>query len=147
MLAIVTAVVAAVVTPIGDHLVKSLFEDPTCPGDACNGKNPQNQGCGDDARTIKPTVNNPAQLQIRYSEDCKAVWARIEQGNPGDLVTVKVPGHGTRSAEIEYRYDKFTTMVAVPDAFQVTACATPKVGGKSTFEAYCIHATQASAWR
>ncbi|MFB7327535.1 DUF2690 domain-containing protein [Streptomyces sp. NPDC056190] len=136
------------VTPLGDHVMKAFLDDPTCPGEACNGKNPQNQGCGEDARTFKPTVGNPAQLQIRYSEDCKAVWARIERGSPGDLVTVKVPGRGSRTAEIEYGDDKFTNMVAVPDgAFQVTACTTPKPGGKSTFESYCIHATQATAWR
>ncbi|MEV5010327.1 DUF2690 domain-containing protein [Streptomyces sp. NPDC055692] len=100
-------------TPLGDHVMKAFLDDPTCPGDACNGKNPQNQGRGEDARTFKPTVGNPAQLQIRYSEDCKAVWARIERGSPGDLVTVTVPGRGSRTAEIEYGDDKFTNMVAV----------------------------------
>ncbi|CAL9576007.1 DUF2690 domain-containing protein [Streptomyces sp. enrichment culture] len=148
--AVVGAGAGAVMTPLGDHVLKSLFDQPTCPGDgdACEGKNPQNQGCGEDARTFKPDVDNPALLQIRYSEDCEAVWAKIERGSPGDQVTVGVTGGSTRTAEIEYDNDQFTHMVSVPDdEFQVTACAVPKPGGKSTFERYCIHATEATAWR
>ncbi|MFF3787471.1 DUF2690 domain-containing protein [Streptomyces sp. NPDC001933] len=146
--AIVGAVVAAVATPLWDHVTKSFFDEPTCPGAACEGKNPQNQGCGEDARTFKPAVNNPALLQIRYSEDCTAVWARIEHGRPGDMVTVKVSGGTMRSADVEYGDDKFTSMAVVPDGdFQVAACVIPKPGGGSTFERYCIQATEATAWR
>ncbi|MER5362786.1 DUF2690 domain-containing protein [Streptomyces sp. NPDC002785] len=146
--AVASAVVAAVATPLGDHLMKSFFDEPTCPGEACEGKNPQNQGCGEDARTFKPAVDNPALLQIRYSEGCKAVWARIEHGHPGDTVTVKVAGGAMRGAEVEYGDDKFTSMAAVADGdFQVTACVIPKPGGGSTFERYCIQATEATAWR
>jgi hypothetical protein len=146
--AVVSAVVAALATPLGEQLMKSIFDEPTCPGEACEGKNPQNQGCGEDARTFKPAVNNPALLQIRYSEDCKAVWGKIEHGSPGDVVTVKVSGGTGRSAEVEYGDDKFTSMAAVPDGdVQVTACVIPKPGGGSTFERYCIQATEATAWR
>ncbi|MDN3060441.1 DUF2690 domain-containing protein [Streptomyces sp. SRF1] len=146
--AIVSAVAAAVATPLGDHLMTSFFDEPTCPGEACDGRNPQNQGCGEDARTFKPAVHNPAGLQIRYSEDCKAVWAKIEHGSPGDEVTVKVIGGTLRGAEVEYDHDKFTNMVTVADGdFQVVACVIPKPGGGSAFERYCIQATEASAWR
>ncbi|MDK0521900.1 DUF2690 domain-containing protein [Streptomyces sp. ML-6] len=146
--AIVGAVAAAFVTPLGDHLMKGFLEEPTCPGEACEGKNPQNQGCGEDARTYKPAVGNPALLQLRYSEDCQAVWARVERGSPGDLVTAEVTGGTKRTAQIEYGDDKFTGMVSVGDGeFQVTACAVPKAGGESTYERYCIHATEATAWR
>ncbi|MFE9611852.1 DUF2690 domain-containing protein [Streptomyces sp. NPDC006012] len=146
--AVVSAVVAAVATPLGDHVMKSFFEEPTCPGKACEGKNPQNQGCGEGARTFKPAVSNPALLQIRYSEDCNAVWAKIDHGRPGDMVTVQVSGGTMRSAEIEYGDDQFTSMAAVPDGeFHVSACVIPKPGGGSTFERYCIQATEATAWR
>ncbi|WP_181794700.1 DUF2690 domain-containing protein [Streptomyces sp. WELS2] len=148
--AVVGAVVTAVVTPVGDHVLNSLFDGPSCPGDgaACDGKNPQNQGCAEDAGTFKPTAGNPAHLQIRYSEDCEAVWAKITQGNPGDQVTISVTGGRTRTAEIAYDHDQFTHMVTVPDGeFRVTACAVPRPGGKSTFERYCIQATEATAWR
>ncbi|MDI3387836.1 DUF2690 domain-containing protein [Streptomyces sp. B-S-A8] len=146
--AIVGAVAAAVVTPLGDHLMKSFLDEPSCPGEACEGKNPQNQGCGEDARTYKPAVANPALLQLRYSEDCQAVWARVERGSPGDLVTAEATGGAKRTAQIEYGDDKFTSMVSVGDGeFQVTACALPKSGGESTYERYCINATEATAWR
>ncbi|MBC9727675.1 DUF2690 domain-containing protein [Streptomyces sp. TRM68367] len=146
--AIVGAVAAAVLSPLGEHVVKAFLDEPTCPGEACEGKNPQNQGCTEDARTFKPAVGNPTLLQLRYSEECQAVWARIERGNPGDVVTVEAARGAKRSAEIEYGDDKYTSMVRVGDGeFQVTACAVPKVGGKSTFKHYCIHASEATAWQ
>lgn len=146
--AIVGAGLTAVVTPLGDHVMEALFDEPTCPGEACEGKNPQNQGCGEDARTFKPGAGNPALLQIRYSEACNAVWAKIERGNPGDLVEVAVAGGTKRTAEIEYDHDQFTSMVAVPGGeFRITACAIPKAGGTSTYEKYCVQATEATAWR
>ncbi|MFJ9031644.1 DUF2690 domain-containing protein [Streptomyces sp. NPDC102274] len=148
MSAAVGAVAGAVLTPLGEHWIKTLLDEPTCPGEACEGKNPQNQGCAEDARTFKPTVGNPAVLQIRYSEECEAVWARIEQGNKGDLVTVAVTGGTKRTAEIEYGNDKFTNMVATTDGeFEVSACAVPKSNGESTYETYCVRATEATAWR
>ncbi|WDV53215.1 DUF2690 domain-containing protein [Streptomyces coeruleorubidus] len=146
--AIVGAVAAAVLTPLGEHVIKAFLDEPTCPGEACEGKNPQNQGCNEDARTFKPAIGNPALLQLRYSENCQAVWARIERGSPGDLVTAEVTGGAKRTAEIEYGDDKFTSMVRVGnDEFQVTACAVPRAGGESTYQRYCIHATEATAWR
>ncbi|MFM9608449.1 DUF2690 domain-containing protein [Streptomyces niveiscabiei] len=145
---VVGAVAAAVLTPLGDHVVNTFFDEPACPGEACDGKSPQKRGCGEDARTFKPASHNPALLQLRHSENCQAVWARIEHGNQGDLVTAETTGQAKRTAEIEWGDDVFTSMVKVGDgAFKVTACAVPKTGGKSTYERYCIHATEATAWR
>jgi hypothetical protein len=146
--AIVGAVVAAVLTPLGEHVVNIFLDEPTCPGEACEGKNPQNQGCAEDARTFEPASGNPALLQLRYSEECQAVWGRIERGNPGDVVTVEAVGGARRSAQIEYGNDQFTSMVRVGDGeFQVAACAVPEVGGKSTYERYCIQASEVTAWQ
>ncbi|MFE6737527.1 DUF2690 domain-containing protein [Streptomyces tubercidicus] len=144
----VGAVAAAVLTPLGDHVVNTFFDEPTCPGEACDGKSPKKRGCGEGARTFKPPADNPALLQLRYSKNCQAVWARIERGNQGDLVTAEVTGQAKRTAEIEWGDDVFTSMVSVGDGeFKVTACAFPKTGGKSTYKRYCIHATEATAWR
>ncbi|MFM9443889.1 DUF2690 domain-containing protein [Streptomyces acidiscabies] len=146
--AVVGAVAAAVLTPLGDHAVKTVFDEPTCPGEACDGKSPQKRGCSEDARTFKPATGNPALLQLRYSKNCQAAWARIERGSQGDLVTAEVTGKAKRTAEIEWGDDVFTSMVSVGDSkFKVTACAVPKTGGKSTYERYCVHATEATAWR
>lgn len=145
---VVGTVAAAFLTPLGDRVVNTFFDEPTCPGEACDGKNPQKRECSEDARTFKPTTRNPALLQLRYSENCQAVWARIERGSKGDLVTAEATGGTKRTAEIEWGDDVFTSMVRVGDGkFKVTACAVPKTGGESTYEHYCIHATEATAWR
>ncbi|HET9379761.1 MAG TPA: DUF2690 domain-containing protein [Streptomyces sp.] len=145
---VVGAVAAAFLTPLGEHLVGGFFDDPTCPGRACDGKNPDKHECGQDARTYEPDDSNPAALQIRWSKDCHAVWGKIERGAKGDQVTVEVEGAEPRRAEINYGYDQFTSMVAVEDGgFEVKVCAIPGEGGKSTFRRYCVHATDAAAWQ
>lgn len=145
---VVGALVTAFLTPLGEQVVGGLFDDPTCPGEACDGKSPERHRCGEDARTYQPDDDNPAVLRIRWSQDCHAVWGKIEQGNKGDLVTVRAEGSDERSAEINYGRDQFTSMVAVEDTgFEVKVCAIPEEGGKSTFRRYCIHATEAEAWR
>lgn len=146
--AIVSSVTAAILSPLGEHLLHRMLEEPTCPGEACEGKNPGRQGCDEDARTFKPATGNPAVLQLRYSEECQAVWAKIEHGGKGDLVTVEVSGGTKRAAEINYGDDQYTPMVHVgDDEFEVSACAVPKAGGAGTYEYYCIHGTEATAWR
>jgi hypothetical protein len=148
VVAVVTAVVTSVVTPLGDHLMKGILGEPTCPGAACDGKNPKSHKCADDAQSFKPATGNPAILSLRYSKTCQAVWAKIEHGSPGDQVQVKAVGGGERNAEITFDDDQFTQMVAVGEGkFQVTACAIPKAGGHSTYEHYCIHASESTAWR
>ncbi len=66
----------------------------------------------------------------------------------GDLVTVEATGGTKRAAEIGYGDDQYTPMVRVGDGeFEVTACAVPKVNGESTYELYCVHGSEATAWR
>ncbi|MBT2409866.1 DUF2690 domain-containing protein [Streptomyces sp. ISL-12] len=146
--AIVSAVAAAVLSPLGEHVINTFLAEPACPGEACDGKNPGKQGCDGDARTFEPAAGNPAELQLRYSEECQAVWAKIERGSKGDLVTVEAAGGAERAAEIDYGDDQYTHMVRVGDGeFEVTACAVPKPGGKSTYDYYCVHGTEATAWQ
>ncbi|MGA5286625.1 DUF2690 domain-containing protein [Streptomyces pseudogriseolus] len=146
--AVVGAVAAAVLSPLGEHVVNAVLDEPTCPGEACEGKNPGRQGCDEGATTFKPATGNPAELSIRYSKDCQAVWGKIEHGAKGDLVTVEATGGTKRAAEIGYGDDQYTPMVRVGDGeFEVTACAVPEAGGESTYEHYCIHGTEATAWR
>ncbi|MGA5414046.1 DUF2690 domain-containing protein [Streptomyces pseudogriseolus] len=146
--AVVGAVAAAVLSPLGEHVVNAFLDEPTCPGEACEGKNPGRQGCDEGATTFKPAAGNPAELSIRYSKDCQAVWGKIERGAKGDLVTVEATGGTKRAAEIGYGDDQYTPMVRVGDGeFEVTACAVPKAGGESTYELYCVHGSEATAWR
>ncbi|MBU6529531.1 DUF2690 domain-containing protein [Streptomyces sp. A108] len=146
--AIVGSLTAAVLSPLGEHVLNKVLEEPTCPGEACEGKNPGRQGCDEGARTFKPATSNPAVLQLRYSEECQAVWAKIEHGSKGDLVTIEATGGAKRSAEIHFDDDQYTPMVHVGDGeFEVAGCAVPKSGGAGTYDYYCIHGTEATAWR
>lgn len=152
MVTLATTVVGAVLTAFATGWVEQLFQDeppPTCPGAACDGKNPQNEGCGNDAGTFKPMHANPASLEIRYSPECKAVWGRILAGEPGDRVSTKVAGGALRTAEIAWGDDQFTRMATVrKGAFAVTVCAraSSREDRKGTWDSYCIRATHEDDW-
>lgn len=145
---VVGALATAFLTPLGEQIVGTFFEDPTCPGEACDGKSPQKHGCYEDARTYEPTHGNPAALQIRWSEHCHTIWGKIARGNKGDLVTARAEGGDERSAKINYDHDQYTSMVAVVDGgFEARVCVIPGEHSESTFRRYCVHATDASDWR
>lgn len=149
---LVTTLVGGVITAVATGWVEQLFEEdppPTCPGAACDGKNPQNEGCGNDARTFRPLQANPAALEIRYSPECRAVWGRILAGEPGDRVTTKVAAGAERSAQIDWGDDQFTKMAVVKkDDFTVTVCAhaNSREDRKGTWDSYCIHAKHDDNW-
>lgn len=108
-----------------------------------------NEGCGNDAGTFGPMDANPASLEIRYSPECKAVWGRILDGEPGDRVSTKVAGGTERTAEIAWGDDQFTRMASVKDGrFTVTVCAHPssREDRRETWGSYCIRATNADNW-
>lgn len=62
-------------------------EGPSCRGNSCEGINPANTNCLDDARTIyrwdaiTPTGENLGNLEMRYSPKCHANWARFTRWN------------------------------------------------------------------
>jgi hypothetical protein len=148
---VITVVIGGLLTAATTIWIPALFEDDpaTCPGTACDGSNPGTQGCGEDARTYKPRVANPAELQLRYSKRCKAVWAKIEAGEVGDRVSVSVADETPLANEVHYGNDQYTRMSVVdPEDFRVEACAVPTLAEKrtGTWEKYCIHATETTAW-
>ncbi|MCK1817975.1 YjfA family protein [Streptomyces sp. XM4011] len=140
--------VTAVSTGLADRL---LADDPppACPGEACDGRNPQTAGCGDDAFSYIPQEDNPVALQIRHNPACHAVWGRIAAGEPGDVVTAEVTDGALRTAQISVNRDIFTKMAGVDnDAFTVTVCATPttREDRSGDWQPYCISATQDAPW-
>ncbi|WP_237322605.1 DUF2690 domain-containing protein [Streptomyces sp. JJ36] len=147
------AVAGAFATALATGTVEEILADdppPSCPGDDCDGRNPEVQGCGDHAATFTPRTRNPAALEVRYSKRCKSVWGRITNGEPGAQVTVSVTGGSRDVAEIAYGKDKFTRMASVSDpaSFEVEVCAVPapREQRKAAWDEYCIHATEDSAW-
>ncbi|ARF55806.1 DUF2690 domain-containing protein [Streptomyces gilvosporeus] len=146
---VVTAVVGALATVAADQLPK-LFEDPPppCPGAGCDGKSPKSDGCAADAVTWEPTEGNVARIQLRYSKRCGAVWGRIVNGEPGDMVTISVTDGSSRSASIATYHDVYTRMATVGDTFRVRFCAEPGsyTGHTGNWVKYCFEATEHTEW-
>lgn len=147
---VITAVVGALATVAADQLPK-LFEDPPppCPGAGCENKDPnKTAGCAADAATWEPKEGNPVRVQLRYSKVCGAVWGRIVNGEPGDMVTLQVTGGAARSASIDYGHDKYTSMAIVATTFRVRLCAVPSTNPNAAAKwvTYCYEATEHSFW-
>lgn len=146
---VVTAVAGALATVGADQLPK-LFDEPPpgCPGAGCDGKSPKDSGCAYDAATWEPKEGNPVRIHLRYSKICGAVWGRIVNGEPGDMVTLRVSGGAARSASIDYRHDKYTTMATVGPTFRVRLCAVPMTSPRRTvtWVKYCFEATERVPW-
>ncbi|TSB21669.1 DUF2690 domain-containing protein [Streptomyces benahoarensis] len=146
----VAAAVAGALVPPGVEAIQKAFEDPPpgCPGAGCDGKSPAGE-CSADAVTWEPQAGNPARIHLRYSASCGAVWGRIVNGEPGDMVTIRVRGGSSRSAVINYNHDKYTAMATVGRTFRVRLCAVPST---STHRAgkwvtYCFEGTERSDWQ
>lgn len=104
-----------------------LPEGVECQGADCNGKDPDEMGCGGDfARTTTETTIGDMVLEIRYSEPCKAAWARITAAEPGSTVTAlaEPPGEDpVREDSSAGTSEGFTAMVVAEDLDAVRACA------------------------
>ncbi|WP_399089483.1 DUF2690 domain-containing protein [Streptomyces sp. BBFR2] len=145
----VAAAVAGALVPLAVEAVRKAFEEPPpkCPGAGCDGKSPAGQ-CSADAVTWEPRVGNPVRLHLRYSATCGAVWGRIVNGEPGDMVTIRVRGGSSRSAVIDFNHDKFTDMASVGRTFHVRLCAVPSTSTHrvGTWVPYCFEGTERSDW-
>lgn len=144
--AFATAFFTGVFTPEPPQDSKAL----PCPGEGCEGKNPQQTGgCTTDAKTYDPPGNNPVSLHMRYSKRCGAVWARVTAGEIGDEVTISVTAGGAQTAVVETDNDQFTPMTLVGERFKARACTVPTNADprKGTWKKYCIDATERMPWR
>ena len=89
MVALLLTVAAALVaqTPARAAPLK-----PLCYQSTCNGKNPEDTRCGDDARNLQafwyqgssPWLQNTL-LELRYSQACDAAWVRTTGGDCFDI--------------------------------------------------------------
>ncbi|MET9758395.1 DUF2690 domain-containing protein [Streptomyces sp. NPDC006372] len=97
-----------------------------CSGDSCTGKDAEAMGCsGDLVTTARTATVGTTTVEVRYSETCKAAWARITQATQGDEVQVSV-GKTKETGNITEAGDAiaYTPMVAVKSAADAKACAT-----------------------
>ncbi len=74
----------------------------SCRGTSCNGHDPKDYGCDGDAETIGMEGTGVLQLELRYSRICRAVWAKLTEGEVGYKVyiTPLVHGKSTESGEV-----------------------------------------------
>ncbi|WP_078843157.1 XRE family transcriptional regulator [Streptomyces albus] len=114
-----------------------LPEGVTCSGDDCTGEDPEEQGCGGEhAGTVTELRVGAAFVEMRHSEVCGAVWARITEAAPGDSVRVAV-GERSESSEVAAGTgtqpgvtEAYTRMVAAERPSDAEVCATTAAGEK-----------------
>ncbi|MBH5336504.1 DUF2690 domain-containing protein [Streptomyces pactum] len=101
-----------------------------CVGQGCTGKDPEDMGCGDDrAETTADAMVGTVYIEVRYSEVCRAAWARIAQAGPGDAVRITrsgqdgPSGHG-QTGRAGANGGGYTRMLAVQTSAEAKACAT-----------------------
>jgi transcriptional regulator with XRE-family HTH domain len=101
-----------------------------CTGAGCAGKDPEAMGCGgDNATTAAATWVGGSYVEMRYSDVCDAVWARISAAASGDRVSV-VTARRTQQSRIGNDAATYTPMLAVTAPGQGKACAVLSGGVK-----------------
>nr|WP_272919910.1 XRE family transcriptional regulator [Streptomyces sp. SID4948] len=96
--------------------------DVACFADSCTGKDPKQSGCGD-PWTAALTRRGRIYIELRYSDACKAAWARISWAHPGDIAQVVGPGARTFEGTVHYDTDNYSAMVAAASPSAARACA------------------------
>lgn len=96
--------------------------DVNCFADSCTGKDPKQTGCGGDAWTAALSKVAGVYVELRYSDACKAAWARISWGRPGDIARVLGTGGRAYQNTVHYDTDTFSAMVSAPSPSTARAC-------------------------
>lgn len=106
---------------------------PRCHGAACEGRDPMRMICGvapDSLATYRTSTG--AHVELRYSEECGASWARMWGTRIGDRADVTVDGP-TREVRTVDRIDAktyvYTEMTAARPGDVVRACFRPAAAG------------------
>ncbi len=84
---------------------------PHCQGVGCVGKDPQLMGCEADDHTLVTGNIGKVVLYLHYSPRCRAAWAGITEGSPGNTATILTGTGEQETALIHWGYDNYSTMV------------------------------------
>ncbi|MFD5465872.1 DUF2690 domain-containing protein [Kitasatospora sp. NPDC127059] len=84
---------------------------PLCQGLGCAGKDPAAMGCEADDRTLLTGNIGKVVLYVHYSPRCRAAWAGITDGAPGDTATITTGTGGQETARIHWGFDNYSMMV------------------------------------
>ncbi|MCF1598203.1 helix-turn-helix domain-containing protein [Streptomyces muensis] len=114
---------------------------PRCRGEVCEGKSAMQMKCAAGPQTLAAhRTASGAWMELRYSRECGASWARMWGTHIGDRLEMSADGKGgdsgdggVRSAEIENGVDAdnyvYTPMTAARPGTVVRACFHPAAGG------------------
>ncbi|MFE3144937.1 DUF2690 domain-containing protein [Streptomyces scopuliridis] len=93
-----------------------------CFEQSCTGKDPKAQGCGDPWTSALTRIDG-VYVELRYSDSCKAAWARISWGGVGDVARVVSAKGATEQDTVHYDTDVYSPMVAADTPSDARACA------------------------
>ncbi|MCM2389381.1 helix-turn-helix domain-containing protein [Streptomyces albipurpureus] len=122
--------VAATPSPAASTGTPTLPAGVKCSGKDCTGEDPETMGCGGEfAKTTATVLVGEAKVEVRYSEICKAAWARITAAAPGDTVEISVRAKGRQTGLVNADKDAYTPMTAVAAGAEPKACAIVQATG------------------
>ncbi|MFD9339529.1 YjfA family protein [Streptomyces sp. NPDC060028] len=87
-------VTAAAATAVSAPVQAAPKAAPTCYATTCYGLDPIASHCVDDAVTIDDAVLDGRIVRLRYSAECRAAWAQLWFGKPGDRAYVRSEDNG-----------------------------------------------------
>ncbi|MFI7410880.1 DUF2690 domain-containing protein [Streptomyces sp. NPDC049627] len=117
--------------------------EPRCRGAVCEGKDPMRMKCAAAPTTLaEHRTAGGALMELRYSEECGASWARMWGTRIGDRIEMAAVGRDgpedpagpVRSAEVQDAVDAdsyvYTPMTGARPGTVVRACFRPAAGGE-----------------
>ncbi|MGW4404793.1 DUF2690 domain-containing protein [Nonomuraea sp. NPDC004702] len=111
----IAAVLGVAISPVSPAAAQPWPPPPACVGATCVGRSPIL--CDDEVRTVTswkvPDWN--AYVELRYSANCAANWARYPSGSHPPLWMWAQTWDGRRTARVDLQYggdgNRFTSMV------------------------------------
>lgn len=114
-----------------------------CQGAACEGRNPMHMHCAGRPDTLAShRTSGGAWLELRFSEECGAGWARMWSTRVGDRLEITAAGR-TQTARVDDRIDAeayvYTAILAAAPGTAVRACFHAAAGGPAEcFDALAV---------
>ncbi|MGH3880129.1 MAG: DUF2690 domain-containing protein [Actinophytocola sp.] len=129
----IVAVVAAAAVGVAVVVNASRADEPltpqaqastTCIGKSCADRIHKAQGCDDDARPLAGRDNATTIIEVMYSNNCQAAWAKAKGAPPGSVIKI-TDGNGLNQraqAPADKSGPRPTRMLSAPVGTRLTAC-------------------------
>ncbi|MFD8260185.1 DUF2690 domain-containing protein [Streptomyces griseoluteus] len=114
-----------------------------CFQENCRGEDPKVAGCAGDAWTAALSRVHGVYVELRYSDSCKAAWARISWGARGDIAKVMADNGASYQEHVHYDTDVYSPMVPSDTSSQARACVVLTSGARGcTSPGGSLHLTE-----